>query len=88
MGAAEGGRVAQPFGFRPHRSVRAAFQHTAGQTLARLVDLIAEARLAVDEVIEHADHVLIETILNVSAEQVAGAKTLGESSRAVRWHGR
>ena len=25
---ADGGRVAQPFGFRPHRAVRAAFPHT------------------------------------------------------------
>lgn len=24
----EDGRVAQPFGFRPHRSIRAAFPHT------------------------------------------------------------
>ena len=29
IGRKEGGRVAQPFGFRPHRSVRAAFPHTA-----------------------------------------------------------
>ena len=59
-----------------------------GQILAPLVDLIAEARLAVDEVIEQAGRGLIETILNVSAEQVAGAKTPGRSSGEVRWHGR
>lgn len=60
----------------------------AGQILAPLVDLIAEARLAVDEVIEQAGRGLIETILNVSAEQVAGTKTPGRSSGEVRWHGR
>jgi len=59
-----------------------------GQMLLPLVDLIAEARLAVDEVIDQAGRGLIETILQVSAEQVAGAKTPGKSSGDVRWHGR
>jgi len=59
-----------------------------GQILLPLVDLIAEARLAVDEVIDQAGRGLIETIFLVSAEQVAGAKTPGKSSGDVRWHGR
>jgi transposase-like protein len=59
-----------------------------GQILLPLVDLVAEARLAVDEVIEQAGRALIETILNVSAEQVAGPKTPGKASGEVRWHGR
>lgn len=64
------------------------FCQANGQMLLPLVDLIAEARLAVDEVIEQAGRSLIETILNVSAEQVAGAKTPGKASGEVRWHGR
>lgn len=59
-----------------------------GPILAPSVGLIAEARLAVDEVIGQAGRGSIETILHVSAEQVAGAKTPGRSSSEVRWHGR
>ena len=42
--------------------------------LLPLVDLIAEACLAVSEVIEQAGRSLIETILTGSAEQVAVSK--------------
>ena len=42
--------------------------------LLPLVGLIAEACLAVDEVIEQAGRSLIETILAGSAEQVAASK--------------
>jgi putative transposase len=64
------------------------FCQANGQILLPLVDLIAEARLAIDEVIAEAGRGLIETILAVSAEQVAGAKTPGKASGDVRWHGR
>ena len=64
------------------------FCQANGQMLLPLVDLISEARLAVDEVIDQAGRGLIETILDVSAEQVAGAKTPGKASGDVRWHGR
>ena len=53
--------------------------------LLPLVDLITEARLAVDEVIDRAGRGLIETILTLGAEQVAGAKTPGKASGEVRW---
>jgi putative transposase len=65
-----------------------AFCQSNGQMLLPLVDLIGEARLAVDEVIDQAGRGLIETILMLSAEQVAGAKTPGKASGEVRWHGR
>ena len=64
------------------------FCQSNGQMLLPLVDLITEARLAVDEVIDRAGRGLIETILTLSAEQVAGAKTPGKASGEVRWHGR
>ena len=64
------------------------FCQTNGQLLLPLVDLISEARLAVDEVIDRAGRGLLETILNLSAEQVAGPKTPGKASGDVRWHGR
>lgn len=64
------------------------FCQANGQLLLPLVDLITEARLAVDEVIDRAGHGLIETILSLSAEQVAGPKTPGKVSGEIRWHGR
>lgn len=63
------------------------FCQANGQMLLPLVDLISEARLAVDEIIAEAGRGLIQTILRVSAEQVAGAKTPGKASGEVRWHG-
>ena len=56
--------------------------------LLPVVDLITEARLAVDEVIDRAGRGLIETILTLSAEQIAGPKSPGKASGEVRWHGR
>jgi len=64
------------------------FCQANGQLLLPLVDLISEARLAVDEVIDRAGRGLLETILSLSAEQVAGPKTPGKASGDVRWHGR
>lgn len=65
-----------------------AFCQSNGQMLLPLVDLLQQARLAVDEEIDQAGRGLIETILTLSAEQVAGAKTPGKASGEVRWHGR
>ena len=64
------------------------FCQANGQMLLPLVDLISEARVAVDEIIDQAGRSWIETILTVSAEQVAGEKTLAKASGEVRWHGR
>ena len=64
------------------------FCQTNGQMLLPVVDLITEARLAVDEVIDRAGRGLIETILTMSAEQIAGPKSPGKASGEVRWHGR
>ena len=64
------------------------FCQTNGQMLLPVVDLITEARLAVDEIIDRAGRGLIETILTMSAEQIAGPKSPGKASGEVRWHGR
>ncbi len=64
------------------------FCQTNGQMLLPVVDLITEARLALDEVIDRAGRGLIETILSMSAEQIAGPKSPGKASGEVRWHGR
>ncbi|HSU31117.1 MAG TPA: transposase [Bryobacteraceae bacterium] len=63
------------------------FAKENGQILLPLVELITQARLAVDEVIGCIGRQTIETILSLSAEQVAGPRTPGKRSGDVRWHG-
>jgi transposase-like protein len=63
------------------------FARANGQYLLPLVDLVTEARLAVDEIIEQAGRSLIETILQLSAQQIAGERTPGKTSGEIRWHG-
>jgi transposase-like protein len=63
------------------------FARANGQILLPLVELITQARIAVDEVIDSIGRQTIETILSLSAEQVAGPRTPGKSSGDIRWHG-
>ena len=51
------------------------------------MELITQARVAVDEVIDRIGRQTIETILNLSAEQIAGPRTPGKASGDIRWHG-
>ncbi len=59
-----------------------------GQVLLPMVDLIEQSRLAVDELIDVAGRATIETVLQLSAEQVAGPRTPGRRRDEVGWHGR
>ena len=63
------------------------FAKANGQVLLPLVELVRQARLAIDEVIDHIGRQTIETILSLSAEQVAGPRTPGKGSGDIRWHG-
>ena len=65
----------------------AEFFHKSGQQLLPMVELIEQCRLAVDEVIEVLGRKTIETILEVSAEQIAGPRAQGRAGEEVRWHG-
>src|SRR2546430_4440311 len=51
------------------------FAKSNGQLLLPLIELITEARIAVDEVISSVGRKTIETILMLSAEQIAGAQS-------------
>src|SRR5258708_7343663 len=51
-----------------------------GQILLPLVELIEQARLAVDTVVEQIGRKTIETLLVLSAEQIAGPRTPGKVS--------
>ncbi len=66
----------------------AAFCRANGQVLLPLVELVEQARLAVDTVIEQLSQQTLETILHLSAQQLAGARTPGQASGEIRWHGR
>ena len=59
-----------------------------GQGLLPLVDLIEQSRLAVDELIDVAGRATIETVLQLSAEQLAGPRTPGQRRPQLLWHGR
>lgn len=63
------------------------FAKSNGQLLLPLIELITDARIAVDEVISSVGRKTIETILMLSAEQIAGAQTPGKVSGDIRWHG-
>ena len=64
------------------------FTQAGGQFLLPLVELVTEARIAIDDVIGEVGRKLIETILEVSAQEVAGARIPGKASGDVRWHGK
>lgn len=63
------------------------FAKSNGQLLLPLIELITQARIAVDEVIGSIGRKTIETILMLSAEQIAGARTPGKASGDILWHG-
>jgi transposase-like protein len=75
---------------REEKTAAAAIEQFAkanGQLLMPLVELIKQARIAVDEVIGVIGRKTIETVLMLSATEVAGARTPGKSSGDIRWHG-
>jgi putative transposase len=63
------------------------FAKSNGQFLLPLLELVTQARIAVDEVITSIGRKTIETILTLSAEQVAGTRTPGKGRGDIRWHG-
>jgi putative transposase len=75
IGQANAGRLAE-------------FLSRNGQVLLPMVDLIEQSRLAVDELIDVAGRATLETVLQLSAEQVAGPRTPGKEREEVVWHGR
>ena len=68
----------------------ATFLAREGQLLLPMVQLIEQAQVAVDEVIDVMGRATIEAVLIMSAEQVAGPKQRGKRSddRDVYWYGR
>ena len=63
------------------------FTQAGGQFLLPLVELVEQARVAVDDVIHELGRKTIETILELSAQEVAGPRAPGKAGGEVRWHG-
>jgi transposase-like protein len=60
-----------------------------GQFLLPMLDLITQAEMAVDELIDVTGRATIEAVLTLSAQEVAGERHPGRKTEAeLRWHGR
>jgi len=58
-----------------------------GQLLLPMLELITQAELAVDELIDLAGRATIEAVLKLSAQELAGPKHPGRAAGRIRWHG-
>jgi len=58
-----------------------------GQALLPMLELIEHAQATVDELISDAARVLIEQLLQLSAQEVAGVKHQGRAGGPIGWHG-
>ncbi len=66
----------------------ARFLSREGQALLPMLELIEQAEMAVDELIDVAGRATIEAVLALSARALAGPKHPGKrSGRAIGWHG-
>jgi len=74
---------------RVDRKALTEFLAREGQWLLPMVELIEQAEVAVDEVIDVMGRATIEAVLRLSAEQVAGPKRRGKRgpARQPSWHG-
>jgi putative transposase len=58
-----------------------------GQFLLPMLQLIEEAKMAVDEAIDVSGRATIQALLLLSAQELAGKKHPGKAGGEVRWHG-
>ena len=66
----------------------AEFLSGEGQALLPMLELIEQAEMAVDELIDVAGRATIEAVLTLSAQELAGPKHPGKkASGAIGWHG-
>jgi hypothetical protein len=63
------------------------FCQANGQILLPLVERIQSASEVVNSVVHEISHQMLETILRLSAEKIAGPRTPGKPSGDIRWHG-
>ena len=65
----------------------ASFLAQNGQALLPMVDLIEQAQMAVDDLIDVLGRAALEAVLQLSAEQIAGPSHQGKAAGEVRRHG-
>jgi len=65
----------------------AQFLSKEGQLLLPMLELITQAEMAVDELIDLTGRAAIEAVLTLSAQEVAGPKHQGKSGGTLGWHG-
>ena len=65
----------------------ARFLSGEGQALLPMLELIEQAEMAVDELIDVAGRATIEAVLTLSAQELAGPKHPGKRVGAIGWHG-
>lgn len=63
------------------------FLSREGQLLLPMLELITQAEMAVDELIEVTGRAAIEAVLLLSAQEVAGPKHQGKRGGPIGWHG-
>lgn len=66
----------------------AEFLSREGQLLLPMLELIEQAEMAVDELIDVAGRATIEAVLTLSAQALAGPKHPGKAGGDIAWHGR
>lgn len=72
----------------PDSRALAAFLAKDGQLLLPMLDLIEQAQVAIDELVDVMGRATIEAVLQMSAEQLAGPKQQGKrTDRDVVYHG-
>jgi transposase-like protein len=57
------------------------------QVLLPLLELVQDAKASIDELMSDTAQALVEQLLVVSAQEVAGAKHPGKQGGDIRWHG-
>jgi transposase-like protein len=58
-----------------------------GQLLLPMLELIQDAKMAVDQAIDVSGRATIQALLLLSAQELAGEKHPGKASGDIRWHG-
>jgi putative transposase len=67
----------------------AEFLSKHGQQILPMVELISQSRMAIDELVDVMGRATIETVLQLSAEQVAGPPQQGRKRQGeIVWHGK
>jgi len=58
-----------------------------GEGLLPLLEVVKAGRIVVNELIHNAGQALIESLLQISAEELAGTKQRGKKGEGIYWHG-